>query len=57
MTHFNCACRLWKEHVAAIHAGDALMARFKLDAYFAATEEVVKTVMGDKYTAPEGIKR
>ena len=57
MTEFDCACRLWREHVVAAHAGEALMARLKLDTYFDATEEVLKRVMGDAYTAPEVVKR
>ena len=45
MTDFDCARRLWREHVAAAHAGEALMARLKLGAYFDATEEVLKKVL------------
>ena len=57
MTDFDCACRLWREHVAAAHAGEALMARLKLGAYFDATEQVLKRLLGDVYAAPERIKR
>jgi hypothetical protein len=57
MPEFICACRLWREHVVAAHAGEALMARLKLDAYFEATEEVLKTMLGNAYNAPEPIKR
>ena len=34
MTDFDCACALWREHVVAAHAGEALMAHLKLGAYF-----------------------
>ena len=57
MIEFDCACRLWREHIVAAHAGEALMARLKLDAYFDATEEVLKRLLADAYTAPESIKR
>ena len=57
MTDFDCACALWREHVVAAQAGEVRMAHLKLGAYFDATEEVLKRVMGDAYTAPEVVKR
>jgi hypothetical protein len=57
MTEFDCACELWREHVVAFKAGEPIMAHLKLNAYFDAAEEVLKTIMGDAYAAPEAVKR
>jgi hypothetical protein len=57
MTEFDCACELWREHVVAFKAGEPIMAHLKLNAYFDAAEEVLKTIMGDAYAVPEAVKR